>query len=72
MCRLHHEHWISWRNRWFKGRIFPGGVAGDGYLTLHRESDEWGRARAEWDEKTREQMRLVESICSCRCIKQDV
>jgi hypothetical protein len=71
MCPVHRVQWQKWRDRYFKGRSFPGGCAGDGFLgmryvyrpTPETVAEEWDRNRHEWDVLTCEQMRLVEEIC---------
>lgn len=66
MCPIHSRAWREWRDRRFKGVRFPGYPAGDGFCNARTEdgvAGDWERARTEWDEMTREQMRLAEQAC---------
>lgn len=66
VCAVHRRMWREWRDRRFNGIRFPGFPAGDGFCNARTEDgivEDWERARAEWDEMTREQMRAVEDLC---------
>ncbi|MGW5387160.1 hypothetical protein [Nocardia sp. NPDC003963] len=70
MCSVHRRQWRRWRDKRFRGLVWPGPFPNGGFRSAdgfragrHSLDVEWEQHRCWWDEQSITQMRLTEAVC---------